>query len=227
MLKEQKKTPLQKNSFNQDFEEAHKQQGFSLPSVIVGSIIAAVLGGMALTSMWGSVDKAAVAAEVGSIAEIKNAAAGLREDSLGYPGALDATNDANALARVGQLPAEFKYNLILATDGTDQYIALKAVAKDTTGRDRLGAIVTDLEARYGKDKFIYDLNCSDPATPATNKGNCYYATPIMAKSTMPTSILSTHTVIENGTAGSDTIGGAITQSGAITLLNPDTNFTQP
>lgn len=36
------------------------QKGFSLPSVIVGSIIAAILGGMALSSMWGSVDKSKV-----------------------------------------------------------------------------------------------------------------------------------------------------------------------
>ena len=40
-------------------KEKH-QKGFSLPSVIVGSLIASVLGGIAITSMWGSVDNSKV-----------------------------------------------------------------------------------------------------------------------------------------------------------------------
>lgn len=36
------------------------QQGFSLPSVIVGSIIAAILSALAISSMWGSVDNSKI-----------------------------------------------------------------------------------------------------------------------------------------------------------------------
>lgn len=39
-------------------KQNHKEKGFSLPSVIVGSIIAAILGAIGLSTMWSSVDKA-------------------------------------------------------------------------------------------------------------------------------------------------------------------------
>ncbi|WP_127471948.1 hypothetical protein [Thiomicrorhabdus aquaedulcis] len=173
-----------------------KQGGFSLPSVIIGSIIAAVLGGVALTSMWGSVDKAAVAAEVASIAEVKNAVAGLREDLTGFPSILDTASDTSVLSRVGQMPKEFKYQLVLmdadgTAGGSDQYIALKATANGAQGRDRLNAIATELDLRYdttaatAAGKFIYSNTCSAPATRATAETDCFYITPVMAKSILP------------------------------------------
>lgn len=172
------------------------QKGFSLPSVIVGSIIAAVLGGMALTSMWGSVDKATIAAEVASIAEVKTLMAGVREDVSGFPSAMDTNVDEFVASRAAQMPKEFKYQLVLLDGGGSPYIALKATAADAKGRDRLNAIVADLNLRYdGVDgttttdvagKFIYDTTCLAPGTRATAETDCYYATPVMARSTMPT-----------------------------------------
>lgn len=41
-------------------KKLNKQKGFSLPSVIVGSIIAAILSGVAISSMWESVDNSKV-----------------------------------------------------------------------------------------------------------------------------------------------------------------------
>ncbi|WP_127471947.1 hypothetical protein [Thiomicrorhabdus aquaedulcis] len=46
-----------------------KQKGFSLPSVIIGSIIAAVLSGYAISSMWGSVDNSKVTSIMSIIKE--------------------------------------------------------------------------------------------------------------------------------------------------------------
>lgn len=190
-----------------------KQAGFSLPSVIVGSIIAAILGGMALTSMWGSVDKATISAEGSSIAEAKTAAAGLLEDVGSFPSKLGATADANAKARVAQLPKELNYEFALVDyDGTaggnDQAIVLKAYATDEAGVARLKAVVDSLDKQYdgtaGKatGKFVYNDTCSTP-----DGTDCFYVTTLLNKSVSnPLSL----------TAGSETKLGDVT-----TTINSD------
>ncbi|MBN2864940.1 MAG: hypothetical protein JXK16_02925 [Thiotrichales bacterium] len=194
------------------------QGGFSLPSVIIGSIIAAVLGGVALTSMWGSVDKASISAEVSTIAEAKTAVAGILEDNKGFPlTGLDNTFDAIAKSRLAQMPKEFQYELVLVdADGTgantDQTLALKATALGSEGANRLKAVAADLDLRYDSvagltvGKFVYNITCSAPATVATSATDCYYITPLQKRGAAG-DLLATATVY--GGVAADTLNKAI------------------
>lgn len=178
------------------------KKGFSLPSVIIGSIIAAILGGVAMSSMLGSVDKAAISAEVTSIGESKVSVTGLVEESNGFPSNLGTVKDDALSARTAQMPKELKYFMVMldgdGNDATpnDRYLALKAVVDSTEGQDRLVNLVSALDQRYdgtsegsetpNAGKFLYNVTCSAPTTIATSQTDCYYITPLTAKKNMPT-----------------------------------------
>lgn len=60
--------------------KSRKIKGFSLPSVIVGSIIASVLGTIVVSSMWTSVEKSKVSAVAGTITNLQEALTSQRWD---------------------------------------------------------------------------------------------------------------------------------------------------
>lgn len=207
--------------------------GFSLPSVIVGSIIASVLGTIVVSSMWGSVDKSKIAAEKASIAETKVSLNGLLEDIGGFPAELSAVEDGFLESRLGNLPPDLKYQAILmdgADSGTtaDDFIVIKAYADSTNGKTLLTTVAGELSAAYegsdlGSDvagasgRFTYNTTCSDETNAATSQTDCYYAVYGLAKSIKP-GTLSGASFIDGGLVALD----AATAAGnpdAITELN--------
>lgn len=201
---------------------ADTQKGFSLQNVVIASIIVTVLGGIALTQMWGSTDKAAIAAEAGSINNVKTAMAGVRQDNAGFPTLLDAATDTIVAERLSQMPKELKYQLVMmdgdgTAGGSDKYIALKATAIDNAGRDRLATIVADLDLRLDNGtadaaagRFIYETTCSAPTTRATSETDCYYITPVMSKAAMPTSMAADEVYTDASTLSGATWDADIT-----------------
>lgn len=198
------------------------KKGFSLPSVIVGSIIAAVLGTVAVSSMWGSVDKAKIAAEKSTISEMKTTAHGVLESVGGFPVQMSTTEDTAAISKVSNLPTELKYKLVLVQNGTtatsDDYMVLKAHAETATGLVHIKNLVNDLDAdlngtAVGNDtagaKFAYNTTCTD-TTPAdgiadTPLEDCYYIAYVTAKGAAPSTISGAD---ETGTAAGNEIDGA-------------------
>jgi len=99
--------------------EEPKNKGFSLPSVMIGSIIAAVLGTVATSSMWESVGQAKVAAEKASVAEMKVAMAGFLEENNGFPSVLSDAQDEILKEKLASIAnPDIKYEVILGYNRT-------------------------------------------------------------------------------------------------------------
>ena len=203
MLNTQQMTQAQKNARNKKNKKAEKQAGFSLQGMLIASLIGSLLAGATIISMWGSVDKATITAEMASINAFKNATSGLLETNGSYPTKLSISTvpvptdpDVIARSKVSQMPKELKYQLILmqgaTTSTSDDWIGLKAYAADQGGADRLNAVVEELDLKIdgvvdpAAGRFVYKSACSAPATVATSATDCFYITPLLAKGGMPT-----------------------------------------
>jgi len=216
---------------------AVQDKGFSLPSVIIGSIIAAVLGTIAVSSMWGSVDKAKIAAEKASISEMRTVTTGVLESVGGFPSQLGTTEDSAASAKVSNLSNELKYQLIYSEAGTtatsDDYILLKAYAVDADAVNHLKSMVETLDEDINGtavgngvagSKFSYDTTCTaTDGTPDTPQEDCFYVAYVTAKSAAPATI-GAATVITDGTE-SEVRLGAVDDADASAAIPAD-NLTE-
>lgn len=213
----------------------HKEKGFSLPSVIVGSIIAAILGTIGLSTMWDSVDKATISAEKSTISEVKTMSTAIMEQSLGFPSTLGVANDNAASNAAGNLPSDLKYEIALVQNGTtsntDDYLVLKATANDATGAEKIQKIsesvytalngVAPADATVANTgigaNFAYNSTCSAPGTFATNQTDCFYISKIATKTSSVTTVDITNDTSDGTTPA--LINTATIAAGNVSLLN--------
>jgi len=136
-------------------------KGFGLPSVIIGSIVAAVLGTMATGSMWESVDKAKNAATLATITEIKSGLTALMEERGGFPSELDDYSDSFLKQKITNLPPTLEFRLIYAKMGTattsDDVIWLKIVGANQSleGLSEMQSLMPYLDEKLNGDTSVY------------------------------------------------------------------------
>lgn len=148
-----------------------KSKAMSVHSVIVGSVITAVISTSAMAIMWSSVDKTTAKSEL-------NAIKGMIESLSTHDYILTDVSSLNMTKYMNALPNEFQYGVVTYVDNNDYNTmsnSLFAVANinDENEVHKLRVIVEELSSTL-VNKIEYDTTC-------TNNMNCYYAISNMPK----------------------------------------------